>query len=149
MVAPAFFSEKLRSFFFLKRRDPIDAFVFESIFKCEIEDEIAFFMLYCEIGMDVMIQNKMVVHEDEDPSKNSSGKKALHLRPGRYEQMLIGRTQERMKKTVWLDAYPFKHVRLYEHTDQNPQVHMLTKEHLEKVAQEVADSKQVPECMLN
>ena len=128
-------------------RDPIDAFAFVAIIKCEIKDEIAFFMVYCEIRMDVMIQNKMVEHEDA--TKNSSGKTQLYLRPGRYEQMLIGRTQERQKKTAWLDDFPLKHVRLYEHTDQNPQVHKLTKENLEKVAQKVADSKQVPECMLN
>jgi len=127
--------------------DPIDAFVIMSIIKCEIEDEIAFFMLYCEIGMDVMIQNKMVVHEDEDSAKNSSGKKALHLHPGIYEEMLVGCTKERTKETAWLDDYPFEHVRLYEHTDQNPQVHRLTKENLEKVAQEVADSKAMPACM--
>jgi len=127
--------------------DPIDAFVFVAIIKCEIEEEIAFFMLYCEIGMDVMIQNKMVVHEDA--TKNSSGKTKLCLHPGIYEPMLIGRTQERQEKTAWLDDYPFEHVRLYEHTDQNPQVHKLTKENLNRVAQEVAHSKQVPECMLN
>ena len=127
-------------------KDPIDAFVFVSIIKCIIEDEIAFFMMYCEIGMDVMIQNKMVEHEDA--TQNSSGKKALRLHPGIYEPMLVGCTKKTRKKTAWLDAYPFKHVRLYEHTDQNPQVHKLTKENLEKVAQEVADSAAIPECML-
>ena len=96
-----------------------------------------------------MIQNKMVEHEDEDSSKNSSGKKALCVHPGTYEPMLVGHTKERQEKTAWLDAYPFEHVRLYEHTDQNPQVHKLTKENLEKVAQEVADSTKLPECMLN
>ena len=129
-------------------KDPIDAFVVMAIINCEIEDEVAFFMLYCEIGMDAMIQNKMVEHEDEDSAKNSSGKKALRLHPGKYEEMLIGCTKKTKKETAWLDVYPFEHVRLYEHTDQNPQVHKLTKENLEKVAQEVADSAAIPECML-
>ena len=62
--------------------------------------------------------------------------------------MLSGTTKKTTKKTAWLDDYPFKHVRLYEHTEQNPQVHKLTKEMLEKVAQEVADPKSMPACML-
>lgn len=93
-----------------------------------------------------MIQNKMVKHEDA--TKNSSGKVSLRLHPGIYEPMLVGCTKETRKETAWLDDYPFKHVRLCEHTDQNPQVHKLTKENLEKAAQEVADSKAMPECML-
>ena len=63
-----------------------------SIIKCEIKDEVAFFMLYCEIGMDVMIQNKMVEHEDEDSDRNSTGKLSLSLHPCTYEEMLIGCT---------------------------------------------------------
>ena len=46
-------------------------------------------------------------------------------------------------------AYPFKHVRLYEHTPENPQVHQLTKENLEKVAQDIADPDAVPQCMFD
>ena len=41
----------------------------------------------------------------------------------------------------------FKCVRLHEHTEQNPQVHKLTKEMLEKVAQDIADPDAAPQCM--
>ena len=47
---------------------------------------------------------------------------------------LFGRKKAYLRS--WLDNYSFKHVRLYEHTDENPQVHKLTKEHLDKVAQQ-------------
>jgi len=121
--------------------DPIDAFFFASIIACQVNNEIWYFLLYCEIGMDIMIKNKAVSDEDD-------GITTLHLHTGVYERMLTGTTKKNYKKTAWLDAYPFKHVRLYEHTEQNPQVHKLTKEMLEKVAQEVADPKSMPACML-
>ena len=90
--------------------------------------------------MDVLIKNKMVTGD-------TRGKTALYVHPGVYEQMLTGRPKKTLKKTAWLDDYPFKCVRLHEHTEQNPQVHMLTKEILEKVAQDIADPDAAPQCM--
>jgi len=122
--------------------DPIDAFCFPCIIACEVNNETWYFLLYCEIGMDVMIKNKAVSDIEE-------GITVLYLHPGVYEQMLSGRRKKTTKKTAWLDAYLFKHVRLYEHTEQNPQVHKLTKEKLEMVAQDVSDPNSIPACMLN
>jgi len=126
--------------------DEIDAFCFGCIFGYPVQtgDGIVYcyFMLYCEIPMDVLIKNKMV-------NSNTRGKTGLCLHPGVYEQMLIGKRKKTWPQTAWLDDYPFKHVRLYEHTEQNPQVHKLTKEMLEKVAQDIADPDAAPECILD
>jgi len=125
-------------------KDPIDAFCFGCIFRYPVQtcDGIVYcyFMLYCEIPMDVLIKNKMVTGA-------TRGKTALCLHPGVFEQMLTGRTKKTLERTAWLDDYPFKCVRLHEHTEQNPQVHKLTKEMLEKVAQDIADPDAAPECM--
>ena len=93
--------------------------------------------------MDVLIKNKAV------KQGNEGGIVTLHLHPGIYEEMLIGRTKTTLQKTAWLDDYPFKHVRLDEHTPENPQVHQLTKENLEKVAQDIADPDAAPQCMFD
>ena len=93
--------------------------------------------------MDVLIKNKAVKYGNE------CGVTALCIHPGIYEEMLIGRTKKTTKNTAWLDAYPFNHVRLYEHTDQNPQVHQLTKENLEKVAQTITKPDAAPQCMFD
>ena len=125
--------------------DEIDAFLFGCIFRYPVQTgngiEYCYFMLYCEIGMDVLIKNKMV------NCGKTRGKTALLVHPGIYEQMLSGRRKETWAQTSWLDDYPFKCVRLHEHTEQNPQVHKLTKEMLEKVAQDIADPDAAPQCM--
>ena len=127
--------------------DPIDAFCFVVIIRFPVQtgDGIVYcyFMLYCEIPMDVLIKNKVVKHGNE------GGITTLCLHPGIYEEMLIGRTKITKQKTAWLDAYPFKHVRLYEHTPEHPQVHQLTKENLEKVAQTISKPDAVPQCMFD
>jgi len=93
--------------------------------------------------MNVLIKNKVVKHGNE------RGITALCLHPGIYEEMLIGRTKKTYTRSSWLDAYPFKHVRLYEHTSENPQVHQLTKENLEKVAQTISKPDAAPQCMFD
>jgi len=130
--------------------DPIDVFCFVCIIKClvKIEDTTKewYFMLYCEIGMDELIKNKMVRHKS-DNHEESVGKICLCTYAGIYEKMLLGKTKKPNKETEWLKKYPIKHVRLHEHTDENPQVHKLTKEHLQTVAQAVKDTQAMPSCM--
>jgi len=122
-------------------KDEIDAFCIDCIIRLQTVNGIQYFMLYCEIPMDVLIKNKMVIHD------NKGGITTLSVHPGIYEEMLIGRTKNTTSKTSWLDDYPFKHVRLYEHTPENPQVHKLTKENLEKVAQDISKPEAAPQCM--
>ena len=69
-------------------RDQIDAFLFGFIFRYPVQTgngiEYCYFLLYCEIPMDVMIKHKMV------KVGKKGGKKTLCVHPGIYEQMLTG-----------------------------------------------------------
>ena len=122
--------------------DPIDAFVVACIIVCQQR----FFLLHTLFKKDTLIQNKKLVHEKCDKYEESNGSRCLHVHLGIYEKMLTGKVKA-AAHAEWLKDYPFKHIELVPHTDENPQPHQLTFEDLRKVAQGVANERAMPNEM--
>lgn len=124
--------------------DPIDAFVVSCIIACQQR----FFLLYVWFSKDTLIKNKILKHKKCGNYESSNGSTQLRVSCGMYEKLLTGRIKKSRSQTKWLEGHSFKHVELVPHTEENPQPHQLTIEHLNKVAQKVADESAMPSNML-